>query len=140
MDIIKWSPFRDIDSFFDEDDFFSLVPSRSQARKPAMNLYQTKNDIVAEISLLGVNPKDVEVSIENNVLTLKGESKKEKETKEKDYYCKEIRSGRIMRSVSLPVSVEGSKAKAEAKNGILKIIIPKAEKKAAKQIPISVKK
>jgi HSP20 family protein len=139
MDLIRWTPFHDIDKFFD-DDFFSLVPAVSKTARPSMDVYQTKDDVVAEVQLAGVDPKDVKVTIENDILTVRGEMKKEKETKEKDYYCKEIRSGSFVRSISLPVHVKGDKARAESKDGLLKITIPKAEKGASKQIPVKVKK
>ena len=139
MDIIKWSPFRDVDKFFEED-FFPVFPAMPRITRPSMDVYQTKDNVVAEIVLAGVDPKDVKVTVENDILTVKGEKKEEKETKEKDYYCKEIRSGSFMRSVSLPVHVKGDKAKAESKDGILKITVPKVEKKIVKEIPIEVKK
>ena len=138
MDIIKWSPFRDIDRLFEEEDFFPVIPALSRKSKPAVDVYQTKNDVVAEVSLAGVDPKDVKVSVENDILTIKGETKKEKETKEKDYYCKEIRSGSFVRSISLPAHVKADKAQAESKDGVLKITIPKDEKKKLKEIPIKV--
>ena len=139
MDIIKWKPFRDVDRFFGED-FFPMIPAISGKTMPSMDVYQTKNDVVAEISLAGVDPKNVKVTVENDILTIKGEKKEEKETKEKDYYCKEIKSGSFMRSVSLPVHVKGDKANAESKDGILKITIPKTDKKTVKEIPIKIKK
>lgn len=139
MDIVKWSPFRDVDKFFEED-FFPVFPAMSKTTRPSLDVYQTKDNVVAEIALAGVDPRDVKVTVENDILTVKGEKKEEKETKEKDYYCKEIRSGSFMRSVSLPVHVEGDKAKAESEDGILKITVPKVEKKIVKEIPIEVKK
>ncbi|MDF1498708.1 MAG: Hsp20/alpha crystallin family protein [Patescibacteria group bacterium] len=138
MDIIKWSPFRDIDKFFDQDDFFPVIPAISRKSKPAIDIYQTKEDVVAEVALAGVDPNDVKVSVEDDVLTVKGEMKKEKETKEKDYYCKEIRSGSFMRSMSLPSHVKADRAQAESKNGVLKITIPKDERKMLKEIPIKI--
>ena len=139
MDIIKWKPFRDVDRFFEED-FFPMIPAISKRTMPSMDIYQTKNDVVAEVSLAGIDPKNVKVTVENDILTVRGEKKEEKETKEKDYYCKEIRSGGFMRSVNLPVHVRGDKANAESKDGILKITVPKVEKKITKEIPIKVKK
>lgn len=136
MNIVKWTPFGGIDSFFDDDDFFSFVPSASRKIKPFMDIYQTKDSVVAEAQLTGVDPKDVEITVENNILTIKGETKKEKETKEKDYYFKEIKSGSFVRSVALPVNVKSDGAKAESDDGILRIIIPKAEKKTLKKVPV----
>jgi len=138
MDIIKWSPFRDIDKLFEGEDFFPVIPAISRKSKPSIDIYQTKENVVAEVSLAGVDPKDVEVSVENDILTVKGETKKEKETKDKDYYCKEIRSGSFVRAMGLPTHVKADKAQAESKDGILKIIIPKDEKKMLKRIPIKI--
>ena len=139
MDIIKWKPFKDVDRFFEED-FFPMIPAISGKTMPSMDIYQTKNEVIAEVSLAGIDPKNVKVTVENDILTVKGEKKEEKETKEKDYYCKEIKSGSFMRSTNLPVHVKGDKASAESKDGILKITVPKVEKKITKEIPIKVKK
>lgn len=138
MDIIKWTPFRDIDKFFEGDDFFPVIPAMSRMSKPSVDVYEKDNDVVAEVALAGIDPKNVEVSIENDVLVVKGEEKEEKETKDKNYYRKEIRSGSFTRSVSLPAHVKASEAKAESKNGILRITVPIDEKKAMKKIPIKV--
>ncbi|MBW6440461.1 Hsp20/alpha crystallin family protein [Patescibacteria group bacterium] len=138
MDIIKWSPFGEMDKFFAAEDFFPVIPALSRKSKPAMDIYQTKDSIVAEVALAGIDPKDVEVLVENDVLTVRGETRKEKETKEKDYYCKEIRSGSFTRAMSLPVHVKAESAQAESKDGILMITIPKDEKKMLKKIPIKI--
>lgn len=138
MDIIKWTPFRDFDKFFEGEDLFSVIQAMPKMSKPSVDVYRKGNDVVAEIALAGVDPKNVEVSIENDILTVNGEEKEEKETKDKNYYRKEIRSGSFSRSVSLPDHVKASEAKAESKNGILKITVPVDEKKAMKKIPIKI--
>ncbi len=138
MDIIKWTPFREIDKFFEGEDIFPVIPAMSRMSKPSVDVYEKDNDVVAEVALAGIDPKNVEVSIENDILTVKGEEKEEKETKDKNYYRKEIRSGSFTRSVSLPTHVKAGEAKAESKNGILKITVPIDEKKAMKKIPIKV--
>ncbi len=138
MDIIKWTPFRDIDRFFDEEDFFPVIPAMSRKSKPLMDVYREKDNVVAEVAIAGIDPKDVEVNVENDVLTVKGETREVKEEKDKDYYFKEIKSGSFVRSVSLPTHVKADEAKAESKDGILKITIPVDEKKALKKIPIKV--
>lgn len=139
MDIIKWKPFEDANRFFEED-FFPVIPAISKKTVPSMNIYQTKDEVAAEVSLVGIDPKNVKVTIENDILTVEGKDKEEKETKEKDYYRKEIRSGSFTRSVSLPVHVKGDKASAESKNGILRITVPKVDKKIIKEIPIKIGK
>jgi len=136
MDIVKWTPFRDFDKFFDDEDFFPVIPAISRKTKPSMDVYRTKDNVVAEVSLAGIDPKNVEVSVENDILTVKGEAKEEKETKDKNYYFKEIRSGSFTRSITLPAHVKASEAKAESKDGILKITVPIDEKKVMRKIPI----
>ena len=106
MDIIKWRPFQDFDRFFEGDDLFPLIPAVSRKSKPSMNVYRTNDSVVAEVALEGMDPKNVEASIENDVLTVKGEEKSEKETKEKNYYFREIRSGSFSRSIALPAHVK----------------------------------
>lgn len=105
---------------------------------PAIDIYEIKNEVVAETPLAGVNPDDVDISVENDVLTLKGETKKESEVEEKNYYRKEIRAGSFFRSVALPAHVIAAKAKAESKDGMLKIIIPKAPKAKTKAIKVKI--
>lgn len=140
MPIIKWEPllepFEDIDRFFED-----FLPSRqTKGFTPAVDVYQTKDSVVVKTPLAGVDPQDVEVSIENDVLTIKGETKQESEVDEKDYYRREIRQGKFYRSVALPFHVVGDKAKAESSDGMLKITIPKAPEVKAKKVKISVKK
>jgi len=82
----------------------------------------------------------VNISIENDVLTISGETEEKKEVKKEDYYRKEIREGSFSRSVILPMNVKSSQAKASYEKGILKIILPKAEEAKPKKIAIKVKK
>ena len=143
MAIVKWSPladlgFRDLDKFFEED-MIPFIPAMPRVFEPAMDIYQTKNSVVVETPLAGVDPKDVKVTIEDDILTVERETKKKTEVKEKDYYRREVRRGFFKRSVVMPVPVKGDKASAESESGILKITIPKAEVKKAKQIAVKVK-
>lgn len=144
MSIIKWSPFL-LPSWADEMDkmFEGGLPAMTEGAKgftPAIDVYETKDSVVAKTSLAGVDPKDVEVTVQNGVLTVKGESKKESEVEEKNYYRKEVRSGSFYRQVALPAKVQEDKANAEFENGMLKVIIPKAPEIKAKTIKVAVKK
>ena len=130
MPIIKWEPF--LEPFFNEGELKHFTP--------AIDVYETKNEVIIESPLAGINPDDVEISIENDVLTLRGESKKESEVDEKNYYRQEIRSGSFYRSVALPAHVIADKAKAESKEGMLKITIPKAGETRGKTIKVKVMK
>jgi len=104
-------------------------------------IYQDKDNLYVEIPLVGVKPENVEVSIEDNILTISGKSEDKKEIKEKDYIRKEIRQGEFRRVIKLPVEVKEDKAAAETVSGLLKITIPKTNKTISKgkRIPIKVK-
>lgn len=107
---------------------------------PAMDMYETKDAIVIETALAGVRPEDVEVSIEDRVLTVKGSHTKEHEVEEKNYYQKEVRSGSFFRQVALPTSVKESDVIAEFADGVLQITAPKAEPGDSKKVEVKIKK
>jgi len=138
MPIVKWSPFLepfnevDMEKFMQEQDGSGFAP--------AIDVYETEKEVVVEAPLAGINPEDVEISIENDILNIKGETRKESEVDDKNYYRKEVRSGSFFRSVVLPAHVVSDKAEAESKEGMLKIIIPKAEVTKSKTIKIKVNK
>lgn len=141
MPIIKWEPLW-ADPFHE---FERMLEGRApawgmQGFTPAVDVYQTKDAVVVETPLAGVDPKDVEITIENDVLTIRGETKQVSEVEEKDYYRKEVRAGSFYRSVALPTRVIGEKAKAESHEGMLKITVPKAEEAKPKTVKVVVKK
>jgi HSP20 family protein len=139
MSLIKWNPMP-VDSFDDMDRWLDWPTWRSSMNfTPAVDVYEDKDNVFVEAPIAGINPKDVHVSIENDVLTLEGKSEKKTEVDEKNYYRKEIRSGSFHRAVALPSSVDGGKAKAEYKDGVLKITVPKEEKAKPKAIEVEVK-
>ncbi len=105
---------------------------------PAMDVYETKTAVMIETPLAGMSPKDVEVSVENGLLVIKGESKKEHEVEEKNYYRKEVRSGSFYRKVDLPKPVKEDEVTAEFEDGILKITCPKAEPSKSKKVSVKV--
>lgn len=133
MNLIPWSPM--LDRFFDD---FDVAPSKTFV--PAMDVYQDKNNVIVETPITGVDAEKLDISVENDILSISGESEHKSEVDEKDYYRKEIRYGSFHRSVALPASVDGSKAKAEYKDGILKVIVPKEEKAKPKKIEVEMKK
>jgi len=107
---------------------------------PAVDMYEDKDNIIVETQLGGIDPEKVDISIENNVLTIKGESEKKSEVEDKNYYRKEIRRGSFYRSIPLPTKVDGEKAQAINEDGILKITVPKASEVKPKTIKIQTKK
>lgn len=122
------------ESFFGERT--ALEPSETWF--PALDVTETKDNIVVKAELPGVDPKKVEISLSGNVLTIKGEKKQEKEEKEENYHLVERRYGSFLRSIRLPVEVQEDKIEASYKNGILKVVLPKSEKAKKKEIKIKV--
>ncbi len=142
--LIRWSPF--LDGFEELDKAFSdLVPTvRTRMGQtgymPAVDMYEDKDNIIVETQLAGVDPDKVDISIENDVLCVKGEVEKKSEVEDKNYYRKEIRRGSFYRSIPLPMHVDGDRASASADGGLLKITIPKAEEVKPKTIKVTTKK
>lgn len=147
MSLMRWQPFEELmslreamDRLFEE----SIVWPRSwlapAAQNFAVDIYETKDDVVVKASLPGVKPEDVEVSVVGDTLTIKGEMKEEKDIKEENYIRKERRYGSFCRSFTLPVSVNPDKATAEFENGVLTLTLPKAEEVKPKTIAIKAKK
>lgn len=130
MDLIPYQPFRDLEKMFDRwaDNFHDMqLGDFPSIAEPRMDIYETKNKIVAELEMPGIDPKSVEVSVEDNVLKIEGKKEEKVEEKKKGYLRKEIRSGYLRRMAVLPAEVKTDKAKAEFENGLLKIEIPKAK-------------
>jgi len=134
------SDFFDMDKFFDEENlrFPRLFPIKLS--EPALDLYETDKEIVAELSAPGFDPKKIEATVENQCLRLKGTMEKEKEEKKKEYWRKEISKGSFERLVRLPAAVNEKKIKASYKKGVLKIVMPKATVAKNKKIKIKVEK
>ncbi|MBL7057861.1 Hsp20/alpha crystallin family protein [Patescibacteria group bacterium] len=141
MSLIKWTPsifeaFEDMDKVFE-----GMQPTINKISdfSPAIDMYEEKDSMIVETQLAGIDPENVEISIENDILTIKGESEKKSEVEEKDYYRKEIRRGSFYRCIQLPTHVQGDKAEAEAHDGVLKITIPKSAETKKKTIIIKAK-
>jgi HSP20 family protein len=106
---------------------------------PACDIYETDKEIVIKAELPEIDKKDVAVSLENNVLTIRGERKFNEETKRENYHRVERRYGEFIRSFSLPTFVDPNAIKAEFKEGLLNITLPKREEAKPKQIEVKVK-
>lgn len=107
---------------------------------PAVDVYENGNNLIVETPLAGVNPKDVEVTVDGGMLTLRGKTEHRKEIDEKDYLYKEVRYGAFQRKIALPVQVLGEKAQATSEHGMLRITIPKAMGTKSRPHKIEVKR
>ena len=143
--LIRWEPAREMmtlreamDRLFD-DAFTRPLSLRDAWSVPAIDMYQTDDEIVVKAALPGIKADEVQINITGEVLTLKGEMKHEEEKKEKAWHMREQRWGSFERSVVLPTDVVSDKAKAEFENGILTITLPKAEEVKPKIINIKAK-
>jgi HSP20 family protein len=125
MSLIKWDPFRGFNSAIS-----------TTAWNPSVDIFETDNDVIVKAELPGMDPKSIDVRLENNVLLLKGERHFEKETKEENYHRIEREYGSFSRAFSLPMAVKEEKITAEYKDGVLKIVLPKKEEVKPKTIKI----
>lgn len=133
---------REMDSLF--DNFFKgfeLEPfeSRTGAFSPKVDVTENEKEIRISAELPGMDEKDIDVSLQKDMLTIKGEKKEEKEDKGKDYYRMERSYGSFSRSILLPVEVETDKVEARFKKGVLSITLPKTAKAVAETKKIAVK-
>ena len=142
MNLVKWNPWREmpalpnrINRFFD-DPFFNIGSLADDDRmgmwNPAVDLYEKDDHFVIKAELPGVDKNDIKVDLKDRVLTLSGERSYDKEVKEENYYRKE----RFQRAFRLPADVDSEKIKAEFKDGVLQVEVPKPDETKAKQVTI----
>jgi len=103
---------------------------------PSMDISETKDSLVAKIEVPGMDQKDIQISLQENLLTIKGEKKQEKEEKDERYHRVERSYGSFIRSIRLPVAVDASKVMANFKNGLLTVTLPKTPASKGTTIPI----
>ena len=146
MNIVRYDPFRELRSLQDDmTRLFTGVMPVSGGREdmlggawnPRVDIFENKNHLVLEAELPGMNRDDFEISIENNVVTLKGERKFEKKTDDDNYHRVERSYGAFTRSFTLPQTVSAEGAKAEFKDGILHVTLPKREETKARKIEVT---
>jgi HSP20 family protein len=133
MAIVRWEPMWRWPRLFDED--WDLPEEIGRG----LNVYETKDDVVVEACVPGIDPKDVEVEVEGDLITIRGEAKvEEKDEKKKTYYRKmEERSFDYVTTAPRPVKAD--KARAEVKDGVVTVTIPKAEEAKPKKVEVEVK-
>lgn len=149
MAIVRWEPFsnlmtaqREFDRLFKDalTPFLGEGEISTRTWAPPVDIYETENDIVLKAELAGVDSKDVEVKVEDNTLYLKGERKFEKEVRNESYHRVERCYGSFARSFSLPNSISTDKVKAEFKDGLLTLTLPKREEAKPRTVKIDVSK
>jgi HSP20 family protein len=144
MAIVRWSPFRDPVGIQQEVNrlFYDLMYRRADAGAdgamwiPAVDVAETEDSLTVKIEAPGVKKEDIKISVTNNVLTVRGEKKMEKETSEENYHRIERVYGSFGRSLELPTVVQADKVKASFKDGVLTIVFPKSEEVKPKEIAI----
>lgn len=148
--LTRWEPFREMttlsramDRMFDRfmDEAYGEMPTlweRGNGYSLAVDVAEKENEYVVKASVPGINPEEIEITLNDNVLTIKGETKEEKEHEAGNYHLRERRFGSFMRRIALPSNIDADKIEATNEHGVLTLTLPKAE--AAKPKRIEVKK
>jgi len=146
MALIRWDPFREMSSLQERmnrlvSDFRTRSPFGEEemaqgAWIPAVDIYETKESIVLNVELPGVTKEDIALEVKDSTLTIKGEKKLEKNVKEENFHRLERSYGSFTRAFTLPSTVQQDKVKAKFRDGILEIMLPKAEEAKPKQIKV----
>jgi len=136
--LIKWDPFEEMQSLFEDPFRLPSIFSKGVGWDLAVDVYEDGNNVIAEMAIPAVDPGKVDVSIENNVLRLSGSRAEKEEKTEKNFYSREIRTGRFERVINLPTEVDSKKAKADYRDGVLRVTMPKKEATEVKKIKVKV--
>lgn len=139
----RWEPFRDLLSMRDMmDRLMEEGLARPQSGylllgAPAVDMYQTDDEIVVKATVPGVKPEELNITVTGDALTIRGEIKEDSERSGATYHVRERRYGSFARTLALPLAVVADKAKADFENGILTLTLPKAEELKPKTITVT---
>ena len=143
--ITRWDAFHNLSTLQEQVNrlFEGSSPRRSDQSAlttwaPAVDIYETENELVLKADLPDVNEKDLDIRIESNILTIKGERRFEEKVKEDNYLRVERTYGSFSRSFSLPSTVDSGSIKADYKNGVLTVELPKRAESKPRQVKINV--
>lgn len=143
--ITRWDPFQDMMTLREamnqlvEDSLVAPnVVRRGEGFVPALDLSETDDSYIVEAATPGLKPEDLEITFENNVLTIKGEVRRESEERKRNYHRVERRFGAFRRTISLPASVKGDAITASLNEGVLRLEIPKAEEVKPRKISVAI--
>ena len=139
----RFDPFRDLQRVQDEmaklfDDRLLARGGESVGWTPKADIFEDEEGVALRFELAGVDPKDVDIRFENGVLTLRGDRKMENEDKPDNYHRVELAYGTFTRSFSLPATIDAEKIRAESKNGVLTVHLPKKPEAKPKSIQVKV--
>lgn len=147
--LTRWEPFREMRRMHDmldrmmDDAYLGQRGNREMVEGLApVDLFETDDEVVVKAIMPGMTADDIQISVDRDVLTLRGEAKHEEETEEGNgrvYHHRELRYQRFTRSIRLPILVNADKADAQFENGILTLTLPKAEEVKPKQITVKAK-
>jgi HSP20 family protein len=144
MSVLRWDPFQDLLSLQDEMNrvFDRAVgqTTRGQATRswaPALDIAERKDAYLVTVELPGVNPDDIDVTLENNLLSIQGERRQAQDSADEQFHRVERAYGTFRRSVSLPSTVRADAIQASYENGVLQLLVPKAEEAKPRKIAIS---
>ena len=143
--LTRWDPFNDMLTLREamnqllEDSFVRPAAARGgQGFVPALDVSETEDGYQVEAAVPGLKPEDLEITVENNVLTIKGETRQEKEDKQRSFHRIERRFGSFQRTIALPNTVKPVAIKASLEHGVLRLEIPKAEEVKPRKISVNV--
>ena len=142
--LVRWNPVREmlslrdaVDRLFEDTyDFPSFRWPEAKMWTVALDVLEEKDNFLVKASLPGVEPNDIDVTVNDNILTIKGEVHAEQMVEEEQYHIRERRFGSFMRSVTLPTQVDADKIEAVYDKGVLELRIPKSEGAKPKRIVI----
>jgi HSP20 family protein len=146
MTLVRWNPIRDFSVLQNQmnrlfQDAMGTWLGESNGGNtnwvPLADIYENDNDLIAKVELPGVDPKMVDVRVENNVLTIRGERPFEQKVAQENYHRLERSYGTFSRSFALPTTIDADKIRAEYRDGILNLTLPKSEKAKPKRIQIA---
>ena len=138
MPIIKWEPFSDLERFFEERPYVSLFPKLGWDL--AVDVFEEGGNVIAKMNLPGIDPDKLDISVDEDELTIAGSREEEQEADEKEYYSKEIRRGSFTRTVSLPRVINESRVDAVFNDGVLTVTMPAIKGKEEEATKVTVKK
>ena len=144
--ITRWDPFRELNTITDRMNRLFQDTYGTQSREegltssfvPAVDIYEDEHNVTVKMEVPGIDQKDIDVRLENNTLTVRGERKFDKEEKEENFHRIERRYGSFYRAFTLPNTLDGEKVQADYENGVLKIRMAKKAEAKPKQIKVNI--